>query len=75
MPLWGRGMSRAEACPVLRTGQRNCRNVVGREIGCAGIGQDAEFSGLPWQPPRFEIGNETVLDCLTGQIYCYSETG
>jgi hypothetical protein len=50
----------------LNTGQIYCYDVSGREIPCAGTGQDAEFaSGRPWPAPRFEKQDETVQDLLT----------
>lgn len=60
-------MNRAVVCPPLRTGQVTCHDVAGREIVCAGSGQDAEFRyGLSWPGPRFETQGEAVLDRLTG---------
>lgn len=54
-------------CPPLHTGQVTCHDAAGREIMCAGSGQDAEFRrGLPWPVPRFETQGEVVLDRLTG---------
>lgn len=45
----------------LQTGQITCHEVTGRQIGCAGSGQDGEFRrGVPWPTPRFEIKGETV---------------
>lgn len=50
-----------------RTGQRLCHDSRGREVACAGTGQDGEFSaGRPWPEPRFEVRTGTVVDRLTG---------
>lgn len=63
-------MSCAAACPVLQTGQRSCHDADGREIPCAGSGQDAEFRrGLAWPSPRFEARGEVVFDRLTGLVW------
>lgn len=60
-------MNRAVVCPPLHTGQATCHDAAGREIVCAGSGQDAEFRrGLPWPVPRFETRGEAALDRLTG---------
>lgn len=49
------------------TGQTRCFDADGREIACAGTGQDGEFrAGMPWPVPRFVSRNEIVLDRLTG---------
>ncbi|MHB1053052.1 MAG: Lcl C-terminal domain-containing protein [Thiobacillus sp.] len=38
----------------------------GRELACAGSGQDASFAvGTPWPEPRFEMRHADVLDRLT----------
>src|SRR4030042_1901957 len=38
----------------LQTGQARCYDAAGREIPCAGSGQDAEFKkGIPWPEERF----------------------
>lgn len=51
----------------LQTGQKSCYDADGREIPCAGSGQDAELSlGIPWPAPRFETSGQTALDLLTG---------
>ena len=40
----------------LDTGQRTCHADDGREIPCAGSGQDASFAvGTPWPEPRFDL--------------------
>jgi hypothetical protein len=55
----------ARSC--LRTGQITCHDATGREIACAGSGQDAEFGrGIAWPEPRFVRHEEVVLDRLTG---------
>lgn len=59
----------------LRTGQTTCHDTDGREIECAGSGQDAEFSrGHVWRAPRFDFAEEpeahgTVTDLLTGLVW------
>jgi len=51
----------------LNTGQHVCYDSAGREIPCAGTGQDAEFRpGVPWPEPRFVPGGDVVHDRLTG---------
>jgi len=55
----------------LQTGQITCHDAAGCEIDCDGSGQDAEFQrGMPWPKPRFEIRGETVIDRLTGLVWC-----
>ncbi len=55
----------------LHTGQRTCHADDGREIPCAGSGQDASFAvGTSWPEPRFEQRNDEVTDLLTGLIWC-----
>lgn len=54
----------------LQTGQQTCHDASGREMRCAGSGQDAAFSaGVPWPQPRFEAGDQLVLDRLTGLVW------
>lgn len=54
----------------LWTGQRSCHDVAGREIPCAGSGQDAETRrGSPWPDPRFQVTGELVTDAATGLIW------
>ncbi len=51
----------------LATGQTRCHDAVGREIPCAGSGQDGELrTGRIWPTPRFELRPEGVLDRLSG---------
>ncbi|MEJ2695744.1 MAG: DUF1566 domain-containing protein [Candidatus Sulfobium sp.] len=51
----------------VRTGQTTCHDTAGREVPCAGSGQDAEFrSGAVWPVPRFEQHEDVVFDRLTG---------
>ncbi|KHK01578.1 Lcl C-terminal domain-containing protein [Desulfovibrio sp. TomC] len=53
-----------------QTGQEGCYDVIGREIPCAGTGQDgAVRSGTPWPSPRFEKQGEAVHDRLTGLVW------
>jgi len=55
----------------LHTGQRTCHADDGREIPCAGSGQDASFKvGTAWPEPRFEVRGDEVMDSLTGLIWC-----
>lgn len=53
------------------SGQEACSDASGREIPCAGSGQDGEFRpGRPWPKPRFELlGNFLVSDLLTGLVW------
>lgn len=52
------------------TGQMLCYDADGREIACAGSGQDAEFMiGRAWPVPRFDLQGELVLDRLTGLVW------
>ena len=49
------------------TGQRLCYDSRGRQVPCAGSGQDGETRhGRPWPVPRFRTQGEHVLDGLTG---------
>ena len=51
----------------LQTGQITCHDTLGHEITCNGSGQDGEFhKGTAWPDPRFEVGETTVIDRLTG---------
>lgn len=57
----------------LQTGQVTCHDASGREIPCAGSGQDAEFKrGIPWPEPRFEQRGDLVLDRLTGLVWTWN---
>ncbi|MEW6584165.1 MAG: DUF1566 domain-containing protein [Nitrospirota bacterium] len=54
----------------LQTGQATCHDTTGREISCAGSGQDAEYKkGVPWPQPRFGQMGAVVLDRLTGLVW------
>ena len=54
----------------LQTGQKHCYGVDGKPLPCAESGHDGQYrSGLPWPEPRFEPGDETVLDRLTGLVW------
>jgi hypothetical protein len=58
------------SCGYLQTGQVTCHDTSGREISCAGSGQDAEFrKGIPWPDPRFEQQGAVILDRLTGLFW------
>lgn len=55
------------ATHYLNTGQVRCYDQAGREIPCAGSGQDAETGpGQPWPEPRFQLQGPVVRDRLTG---------
>lgn len=57
---------------ILGTGQNRCYDALGREIPCAGTGQDGEFrSGLAWPSPRFSREGETLRDHLTGLVWSH----
>ncbi|MHB8254138.1 MAG: Lcl C-terminal domain-containing protein [Acidiferrobacter sp.] len=57
-----RGQSRV--LPV--TGQTRCFDEAGREVPCAGSGQDGDHKmGLAWPKPRFALSGDDVLDKLT----------
>lgn len=65
----GRRAARMAIPPA--TGQDRCYGVAGREIPCAGSGQDGEIRfGRPWPDKRFLEEGETVLDRLTGLVWC-----
>lgn len=49
------------------SGQRLCHDAAGREIPCAGSGQDSDIAfGRELPSPRFRLTEETALDLLTG---------
>lgn len=49
------------------TGQRSCYDVHGTCIDCAGSGQDGAIqAGLSWPEPRFQAGENGIVDRLTG---------
>lgn len=55
----------------LNSGQRTCHADDGREVPCAGSGQDASFGvGTRWPEPRFEPSGDEVTDRLTGLVWC-----
>jgi len=57
-------------CGYPATGQRSCHAVSGKEIPCAGSGQDGESRrGRPWPSPRFIAEGERVQDRLTGLVW------
>ena len=59
------------SCHYLTSGQRTCHGDDGREIPCAGSGQDASFGvGIRWPEPRFEVADDAVTDRLTGLVWC-----
>ena len=56
--------------PPIKTDQRRCWDHKGREIACAGTGQDGDLDkGRPWPEPRFEVHGDWVLDRLTEHIW------
>jgi len=51
---------------VHQTGQVQCYNTAGRQIDCAGTGQDGAYGyGVAWPQPRFETISGSVVDHLT----------
>ena len=56
---------------ILWTGQTRCYDSGGKEIPCAGSGQDGEFRpGVPWPDPRFRcVGSDIVDDRATGLLW------
>ena len=51
----------------LATDLRRCYDAYGRQIDCAGTGQEGERARIPGAPePRFRVEGETVRDDLTG---------
>ena len=62
--VWPVGDAGSGVLPA--TGQSRCYNGSGREIACAGAGQDGELrSGVAWLYGRFVPTVQTVLDGLT----------
>jgi hypothetical protein len=61
----------AECVPVTRTGQTDCYDSAGTQIGCTHTGQDGELrTGMAWPQPRFtDGGNGTVRDNLTALVW------
>ena len=56
-----------ETARLPATGQRRCYDAAGREIDCAGSGQDGEYRmGRVLPEPRFADQGEVVTDLLTG---------
>ena len=57
--------------PVPQTGQTQCWDIDGNQIGCAGTGQDGEFqAGVALPSPRFTDNSDgTVTDSATGLIW------
>lgn len=55
----------------LQTGQQTCHDENGREVACAGSGQDGDSRrGIPWPAQRFVVEGEAVTDQLTGLCWC-----
>jgi TolA-binding protein len=57
--------------PVMQTGQTECWDEDGIEIGCEGTGQDGDIqAGVPWPTPRFSDNEDgTFTDNLTGLVW------
>ena len=66
-----RTSAQAPAAQLPRTGQTQCYDDEGAEIGCAGTGQDGEYqNGTAWPEPRFiKNSDATVTDRFTGLIW------
>lgn len=65
---------RGQGAVLPRTGQWRCHDAQGREIPCAGTGQDGELRlGLPWPEPRFRRTAQGILDSLTGLLWLAPE--
>ncbi|MFP4477613.1 MAG: DUF1566 domain-containing protein [Desulfatibacillaceae bacterium] len=55
---------------VAKTDQTACYDARGKEVDCAGTGQDAAHNaGKDWPGPRFGTRGDTVLDGLTGLVW------
>ncbi len=55
---------------IAQSGQLRCYDDGGREIPCAGSGQDGEYrAGEPWPHPRFAAEGAVVRDHLTGLVW------
>jgi hypothetical protein len=61
----------APIAPVPQTGQTKCWDSAGKEIDCAGTGQDGDTrAGVKWPSPRFTDNMDgTIRDNLTGLIW------
>lgn len=68
---WYYGWSDTAAGRIPKTGQTRCYDGSGKEIPCAGTGQDGEHrAGTAWPSPRFNYNYDgTVTDRLTGLIW------
>jgi len=57
--------------PLPATGQSSCSDSNGKEIPCAGSGQDGDMqTGVAWPRPRFtDNGDQTMTDRLTGLVW------
>lgn len=73
--LWPvRGPAPGQARRLARTGQTACFDALGREIPCAGTGQDGALQlGVPWPEPRFRRTEQGILDRLTGLVWLAPE--
>jgi hypothetical protein len=55
---------------ILQTGQHKCYDEQGKELNCCQTMQDGLFRhGLPWPEPRFEVGDQLILDRLTELVW------
>lgn len=64
----------AASVQLPQTGQTNCYGTdaltTGKEISCAGTGQDGDMrAGVAWPNPRFVDNNGAVTDNLTGLVW------
>ena len=56
-----------------RTGQTDCTDAAGLEIGCTGTGQDGDvMAGVPWPEDRFTPSGDCLIDNLTGLMWVKS---
>lgn len=56
-----------------QTGQTKCYDTSGKEIACAGTGQDGnKRAGVAWPNPRFTVSGDCVTDNLTGLMWVKS---
>ena len=54
----------------IQTDQIRCYDESGKIIPCADSGQDGEYNAsILWPAPRFEAGDNTVTDFLTGLMW------
>jgi hypothetical protein len=52
-----------------QTDQKQCYDIVGAVVDCAGSGQDGDIrAGVAWPNPRFTVGTGTESDCVTDNL-------